>query len=144
MFSLHPQLAKDSRVVGDFPLCRLLLIRDQQYPWFVLVPRREGIRELYELSFEDQQQYFAESLNVSRELMRVFRGEKLNVAALGNMVPQLHIHHIIRYSNDAAWPGPVWGAVPMRDYDKASLDALIERVSQCDFVDFQASPTLSA
>ena len=111
-FELHPRLAADCFVLGDFPLCRLLLMNDAQYPWFILVPRREGAREIYLLEERDQQQLLRESSQLSRAAMDAFKGEKLNVAALGNVVPQLHLHHIVRYASDPAWPGPVFGRHP--------------------------------
>lgn len=112
MFELHPRLAEDTLAVGDFPLCRLLLMNDASYPWFILVPRRAEIREIFELARHDQQQLLDESSQLSRVLNRVFYADKLNIAALGNMVPQLHIHHIVRYQSDRAWPNPVWGLFP--------------------------------
>lgn len=127
-FKLHPRLAADTATVGDLPLCRLLLMNDAQYPWFILVPRRENAREIYLLEEPDQQQLLRESSLLSRALMDAFSGEKLNVAALGNMVPQLHLHYIVRYAGDPAWPGPVWGRHPPRPYADAEraerLDAL--------------------
>lgn len=114
MFSLHPQLAKDTFYVGDFPLSTCRLMNDMQFPWLILVPRVQGISELYELSPSDQEQFLRESSWLSSQLSRVFRADKMNVAALGNVVPQLHFHHIVRYHNDSMWPKPVWGvpAVP--------------------------------
>ena len=108
-FSLHPQLTKDTHFVTDLPLCRVLLMNESRYPWFILVPRRAGIREIHELTSTERQQLWAESDQVSRALMAIFQPDKLNIAALGNMVPQLHIHHIARFQTDAAWPAPVWG-----------------------------------
>lgn len=125
-FKLHARLAEDTLPLGDFPLCRLLLMNDAQYPWFVLVPRRDGIREIYELSEADQRQLLKESGQLSRAMMEAFKGEKLNVAALGNVVPQLHLHHIVRYANDAAWPAPVWGRHPARPYTKAEVQARLK------------------
>lgn len=122
-FELNPRLAADSIAIGDWPLCRLLLMNDSQYPWAILVPRRAGLREAYELEAADQLQLLAESNHLGREMMRRFSGEKLNVAALGNMVPQLHLHHIVRHSADPAWPAPVWGKHPPVTYDAASLSA---------------------
>lgn len=114
MFSLHPQLAKDTFYVGDFPLSTCRLMNDMQFPWLILLPRVQGITELYELSPSDQEQFLRESSWLSSQLSRVFRADKMNVAALGNVVPQLHFHHIVRYHNDSMWPKPVWGvpAVP--------------------------------
>lgn len=116
MFELHPRLAQDTFFVGDFPLCRLLLMNDANYPWFILVPRRPGLREIYELEHRDQQQLLVESSQLSRLLNKIFQADKLNIAALGNMVPQLHIHHIVRYQTDQAWPNPVWGMFPAQPY----------------------------
>lgn len=121
MFELHPRLAEDTLAVGDFPLCRLLLMNDASYPWFILVPRRAEIREIFELARHDQQQLLDESSQLSRVLNRVFYADKLNIAALGNMVPQLHIHHIVRYQSDRAWPNPVWGLFPAQPYPERVL-----------------------
>ena len=119
-FELHPRLAADAFVLGDFPLCRLLLMNDAQYPWFILVPRREGAREIYLLDEPDQRALWGESAQLSRAIMRAFDGEKLNVAALGNVVPQLHVHHIVRFAADPAWPGPVFGKRPPQPYAEAA------------------------
>ncbi len=128
MFELHNQLAADTVELGDLPLCRVLLMNDSQYPWLILVPRREGLRELYELSEQDRQQFVLESDLVSRILTTVFAAEKLNVAALGNMVPQLHVHHIARYRADVAWPKPVWGQFPAKPYSDEALQSRCEQL----------------
>jgi diadenosine tetraphosphate (Ap4A) HIT family hydrolase len=124
-FELHPRLAADTFALGDFPLCRLCLMNDANYPWFILVPRRAGAREIYELAEPDQQQLLRESGALSRAIMAAFGGEKLNVAALGNVVPQLHVHHVVRTAGDAAWPAPVWGRHPARPYDAPARAARI-------------------
>ncbi len=116
MFSLHPQLAADTFEIGSFPLSVLLLMNDATYPWFILVPCRTDIREIYELDNRDQQQLLKESSQLARGLVEQFCADKLNIAALGNMVPQLHLHHIVRYRSDPAWPGPIWGHRPIRPY----------------------------
>ena len=121
MFKLHPRLAQDTSVVGDFPLCRLLLMNDANYPWFILVPRRAEMKEIFELEHQDQQQLLKESSHLSQVLSKIFQADKLNIAALGNMVPQLHIHHIVRYQTDQAWPNPVWGLFPTRPYTERAL-----------------------
>jgi diadenosine tetraphosphate (Ap4A) HIT family hydrolase len=126
MFELHPQLAKDCITVGDFPLCKLLLSNDSHYPWFVLVPRRGGVQEIFELNDEDQLQLQRESIHLSRVLYNAFNADKLNVAALGNMVSQLHVHHIVRYRTDAAWPAPVWGKFSATPYESSAVQALLE------------------
>ncbi len=115
-FELHPQLAQDCILLGDFPLCRLLLINDANYPWFVLVPRRFGVSEIYHLSAQDQMQLMHESCYLAENLADTFAARKMNVASLGNMVPQLHLHHVVRYENDLAWPAPVWGKHPALRY----------------------------
>ena len=131
-FTLHPQLATDAHPVGEFPLCRLLVMNDARYPWFILVPRRAAVREIYELSEADQAQLLKESSLLARAMMEVFGGDKLNIAALGNMVPQLHVHHIVRYTRDDSWPSPVWGRLPMKPYApgerSARIDALCPRL----------------
>lgn len=127
-FTLHPRLAADTFVLGDFPLCRLLLMNDAQYPWFILVPRREDAREIYLLDEPDQLQLWRESAQLSRSLMGAFTGYKLNVAALGNVVPQLHLHHIVRFPGDPAWPAPVWGRHPPRPYSDAERAGMAGRV----------------
>jgi diadenosine tetraphosphate (Ap4A) HIT family hydrolase len=120
MFELHPRLEQETLAVGDFPLCRLLLMNDANFPWFILVPRHFGIREIFELNECDQQQLIRESSQLSRALVRLFHADKLNIAALGNMVPQLHIHHVVRYQTDMAWPNPVWGLFSATPYDAPS------------------------
>ena len=125
VFELHARLAADTFALGDFPLCRLLLMNDAHYPWFILVPRRAGAREIYELAEPDQQQLLRESGALSRAVMAAFGGDKLNVAALGNVVPQLHVHHVVRSARDPAWPKPVWGALPPRPYTDAERAARV-------------------
>lgn len=124
MFEVAAALARDTHTLGDWPLCRVLLMNDSQYPWLILVPRREGVRELYELTPDDQQQLLAESNWLGRQVMAVFGGDKFNVAALGNQVPQLHVHHIVRFKTDPAWPGPVWGKCPPIAYSEEALAAI--------------------
>ncbi len=116
MFTLHPQLEKDCLILGDLPLCKVLLMNDALYPWCILVPRRKGIREIHELTQGDQRQLLAESGQLAHALTDLFRPDKLNIAALGNLVPQLHLHHIARFTTDPAWPRPVWGQQPARPY----------------------------
>jgi diadenosine tetraphosphate (Ap4A) HIT family hydrolase len=122
-WTLHPQL--EGGAVGDLPLSRLLLANDANYPWLLLVPRRAGAGEIIDLSEADQIQLAAEIAAVSRVLRAVASCDKLNVAALGNVVPQLHVHVIARRRGDPAWPKPVWGAVPPRDYDPAARERLV-------------------
>ena len=142
MFKLHPRLDQDCKVVGDFPLCRLLLMNDANYPWFILVPKRDGIREIFELSHRDQIQLLRESSHLAKVLMNNFDTEKLNIAALGNIVPQLHIHHIARNRNDRAWPKPVWGHCNARPYSQHDQQKVIFAVIEHlpDFVPHDEFP----
>jgi len=125
-WTLHPQLDKDTAPVGDLPLCRVLLIKDAHYPWLVLVPRRLDTVEIIDLDEVAQAQLMTEITRVSRALREITRCDKLNVAALGNAVPQLHIHIIARRRSDAAWPRPIWGVMPPLSYDPRDMQELIE------------------
>lgn len=127
-FELHPKLAADTFVIGDLDLCRLLLMNDSQYPWCVLVPRRPDIREIYQLSEADQQLLLRESSTLGRAMMKAFDGTKLNIGALGNVVPQLHVHHIVRFETDPAWPNPVWGRLPAKPYEDAARRTFVQRL----------------
>ena len=118
-FSLHPQLQQDTILLGAFPLSLLLLMNDSNYPWFILVPQRADIFEVHALDDSDRRQLWDESALLSRALTRAFSPDKLNIAALGNQVPQLHVHHIVRFTHDPAWPAPVWGKLPPRTYYSA-------------------------
>jgi len=128
MIELHPQLEKDSLVIGQFLLSKLLLMRDANYPWLILVPAREGVTEIFQLDEADQQQLQRESSCVAQLLSEEFNADKINIGALGNIVPQLHIHHIARYKTDIAWPAPVWGAHPAKDYSKQTLDEVVSKI----------------
>ena len=128
MFHLHPTLAKDCITLGRFTLCRVLLMNDANYPWFILVPEREGVTEIHQLTEEDQTRLIQESSHLARRLAQAYRADKMNVAALGNLVPQLHIHHIVRYRGDPAWPQPVWGKVPPTAYQPAQLEDVRRRI----------------
>ncbi len=126
MFELNSVLDSDTVTVVEWPLSLVLLSLDANYPWCILVPRRAGIREIYELDAADQQQLLRESSALGETMMALFQGDKLNVAALGNMVPQLHLHHIVRYEGDEAWPGPVWGVVEKLEYSEELLHERVE------------------
>lgn len=129
-FELASRLAADCEFISDWPLCRLLLMRDAHYPWFILVPRRAGLRELCQLQPADRQQFQRESDQLARFLLHSLKADKLNIAALGNVEPQLHVHHIARFVGDAAWPAPVWGAHPPRPYTPDELHALRALIEQ--------------
>ncbi|AUD78005.1 HIT family protein [Kangiella profundi] len=120
-FILNDTLARDTVELGNFNLCKLLWMNDKQYPWAVLVPRVNDIRELYQLSVAQQINAMEESNFLLETMARVFKADKMNVAALGNMVPQLHIHHIARYQDDPAWPGPIWGVKKPIHYGENEL-----------------------
>lgn len=126
MFALHPKLAEDTFPLGDFPLSRLLLMNDANYPWFILVPRRASRREIYQLEVSDQQQLLKESSHLARQMARLFRADKINIAALGNLVPQLHLHHVARTRQDPCWPEPVWGKAPPVAYGEDRVFAIRE------------------
>lgn len=130
-FELHPQLALDCFLVTDLQLSRVLLMNDSNYPWCILVPRENDIREVYELSAESQEVLAGESAQLSRVMMDLFAGYKMNVAALGNMVPQLqlHVHHIVRRQNDPAWPKPVWGCVAAVPYYAEEARAICGQIA---------------
>lgn len=125
MFSLHERLEADTVFVTDWPLCRVLLMNDATYPWLVLVPRRHGVSEIHELDVGDRQTLVEEIADASRRLQNHCKAHKMNVAALGNVVPQLHVHVVARFAEDAAWPKPVWGVVPGRTYDADALAATL-------------------
>jgi len=108
-FTLHPTLKKDCIELASLKLCRVLLMNDNQFPWIILVPERENITEIHQLPEHDQQQLMRESCHIAKQLATLFKADKMNIAALGNMVPQLHIHHVVRYKTDPAWPAPIWG-----------------------------------
>ncbi|MDH4275629.1 MAG: HIT family protein [Gammaproteobacteria bacterium] len=127
VFTLHAQLAQDTYVVGRFELCQVLLMDDRLYPWVILVPQRANIREVYELSPQEQSILIQESSFLAQQMALKFSADKLNIATLGNIVPQLHLHHIVRFRNDAAWPTPVWGKHPRLPY---SAQAAATRVQE--------------
>ncbi|KTC43972.1 MAG: HIT family protein [Pseudomonas sp.] len=128
MFTLDSRLQQDTLPIGDFPLCRLLLSNDANYPWFILVPRREDISELFQLDGTDQQQLWRETTALAEVLKDSFDADKLNVATLGNVVSQLHMHVIVRRRDDAAWPAPVWGKHPAKPYNEQQVTQIRERL----------------
>lgn len=127
-WSLHPQLARDTINIGDLPLSQVLVIKDANYPWLLLVPRKIGVIEVTDLDEVEQAQLMTEVARVARSLKAVTVCDKLNIAALGNVVPQLHVHVIARRHSDTAWPKPVWGAAPALAHDPAELDRFISAI----------------
>ena len=121
MFDLHPDLVRDTIEVTRFPLCRVQLLNDRTYPWLVLVPVKPGLKDFHDVAAGDKASLMAEIDRTSNALVSLHAPDKINVAALGNMVPQLHIHVIARHKTDAAWPKPVWGVVPGVPYGEAEL-----------------------
>ena len=136
MTDIHPQLQKDCVRLGRLPLCHLLLMNDCHYPWFILVPARAEIREIYELDPADRAQLLDESCQLSAFLVEAYAGDKLNVAALGNQVPQLHLHHIVRYATDAAWPAPIWGRNAAQAYSPEAIDEIRTLFSRAGLVGY--------
>ena len=127
-FQLHPQLEKDCIDLGRFDLCRLLLMNDNQYPWFILVPEIADIQEIYQLSKPQRSRLQEESCYLAEQLARLFDADKMNIAAIGNLVPQLHVHHVVRYRTDKAWPAPIWGKFSAAPYSNEQLNDRLNRV----------------
>lgn len=127
-FKLNQTLEKDSLMVCDLSFSQVRLINDSQYPWFILVPRKSGLREIIDLTEDEQALMWKESALLSRCIKTYFAPDKLNLGMLGNMVSQLHVHHIARFKNDVAWPGPVWGKHKMKAYTPEQHDVLINKI----------------
>lgn len=128
MFSLDSRLANDTIELADWPLCSVRLMNDSHYPWLILVPKVASVTELFQLDDAQRLQLDAESTFVARTLMEIFQGDKMNVAALGNVVKQLHIHHVVRFEQDAAWPGPIWGKVDVEAYSDDQLSKIKQQL----------------
>ncbi len=136
MFALDQRLQQDTVVIGDFPLSRLLLSNDSNYPWFILVPRIDGISEVFQLDVADQQQLWQETTALAQVLNEGLAADKMNIGALGNVVSQLHVHVIVRKRDDAAWPAPVWGKHPAKPYSEAQVEAIRTRLRELLPADF--------
>ncbi len=130
MFKLDSRLHNDTFFVCDLSLCRVLLMNDSQFPWLILVPMKNDIAEIIDLSEEEQVTLLRESALASKALQALFSPLKLNVAALGNVVRQLHVHHVARFDTDCEWPKPVWGNQPTVAYDTSKAQALVEMIQQ--------------
>ena len=128
-FEVHPQLLNDCELLGDLALCRVLLMRDSRFPWLVLVPRRSGLRDLHDLENESRNLLFNEIELASIAVEALIDADKVNVAALGNQVPQLHIHVIGRREDDAAWPKPVWCVGSAIAYEASDLRDTVQTLS---------------
>lgn len=140
MAGLHSRLQEDCIRLGRFELCHLLLMNDSSYPWFILVPDCEGIREIHELEPADRFVLLDESCRLSEFLMAEYKGDKLNVAAIGNLVPQLHLHHVVRYRSDRAWPSPVWGLYPAVAYTDTALAGIRARFAASGLAGLRSAP----
>ena len=127
-FALDPRLARDTVLVGELPLGRVLLMNDANYPWLILVPRHPGAVEIVDLDEDQRTQLMSEIALLAQVLKDATACDKINVAAIGNVVPQLHVHVVARRRHDAAWPRPVWGLLPARPYDEAERDRLIQAI----------------
>ncbi|MEO9946395.1 HIT family protein [Paraglaciecola sp.] len=127
-FILDPQLDKDSAWITDLPLCTVRLINDGNYPWLILVPKVANICEVIELTPLQQQILWQESAFISQVITQLFTPDKLNLAALGNMVPQLHLHHIARFKDDVSWPKPIWGQFPAKPYTETEIKKRISLI----------------
>ena len=130
VFSIDPRLERDSVAIADLGLCQLRVMRDARWPWLLAIPQREGIEEMFELAPLDQTMLTFEVNEVARALSSVTGAEKINVAAIGNKVRQLHVHIVARFEGDANWPGPIWGhgeAEPRSDQD---IEALALKITE--------------
>lgn len=128
MFKLHDQLRRDTLPVCRMKLSLVQLMNDSQYPWLVLVPTAENLVEIADLSEKQRKQLINEIAQAERVLQHVFNPHKMNVGALGNVVPQLHVHVIGRFREDAAWPAPVWGKAAPKPYDEASMRNIVAKL----------------
>lgn len=127
-FQLHPRLEQDCIAIGRFELCRLLMMNDSQYPWFILVPERADLQEIYQLNKAERELLTEESSYLAENLAALYKADKMNIAAIGNIVPQLHIHHIVRYQVDNAWPAPVWGKFDAVPYTERQIADNLTRI----------------
>lgn len=129
-FELHKRLSIDTDSIGILPLCEIRLSKEDIGPWLILVPRIEGITEIHQLSLEQQIQLIKESSIVSAQLEKMFSPDKINIASLGNIVSQLHVHHVARYTGDIAWPGPIWGNTQGMKRDNDGQNKLISQIQE--------------
>ena len=127
MFKLDERLAADTVEITRWPLCRVLLMNDANYPWLVLVPARPDLRDVIDLPALERHTLMDEIARAGEALRAMFKPHKLNVASLGNAVPQLHIHIISRQTSDPAWPKPVWGVAPAKPYTAEAIAGFRER-----------------
>ncbi len=125
-FTLHPQLAQDTIALGRFKLCHLRLMNECHYPWFILIPEGDNLLEIHQLNSNDRRQFIDESCYLAKHLQQHFIADKINIAAIGNQVPQLHIHHVVRFQTDRAWPHPVWSRFEPEPYSDSALIPILD------------------
>ncbi|MDF1764437.1 MAG: HIT domain-containing protein [Oleibacter sp.] len=130
MFVLDERLQGDTVFIGRFPLCQVLLMNDRRYPWVILVPAQSNVFEYYHLALKDRQQMMSESVWLAEKMADYFNADSMNVAALGNVVPQLHVHHVARFETDTAWPAPVWGHSAAEPYSEEEKQARVKEITQ--------------
>lgn len=130
IFQLHPSLKKDCFLLGRFSLSQVLLMNDSQFPWFILVPERSDVSEIYQLSQAERMLLQEESCFLAQALADLYQADKMNIAAIGNIVPQLHIHHVVRYVTDPVWPAPIWGKLAAVPYDDNEKQKTIAKVRE--------------
>lgn len=128
MFRLATQLENDCQIVDNLSLCQVLLMKDKNYPWLILVPKVENAFDIIDLSESEQTQLWQESALISQCLRSLYQPDKLNVAAIGNVVAQLHLHHVVRYKDDLVWPKPVWGQMPAKPYEQEELTKTVSLI----------------
>lgn len=128
MFQLDSRLQGDTVELGRFPLCKALMMKDSRYPWVILVPVKKDVFEYFHLSTQERAQLMEESAWVAEKMADHFAPDSMNVAALGNVVAQLHVHHVARDKNDPAWPGPVWGHSPAEPFSDEALAARVDEL----------------
>ncbi len=130
-FELDARLAADTLALGESELCLYRLMDDARWPWVILVPRRAGVTEIHDLNDTDHDTLWAESRAVARALAEAFDARSMNVAKLGNVVSQLHLHHVVRQEGDPAWPGPVWGFGQRVAYEGRAREEMVSRLRDC-------------
>ena len=130
MFKLDPRLEQDTILIGEVSLSKVVLMNDARYPWVSLVPRVTGLTEVFQLNDKQQSQLVEESNFIAEKMKTLVQADKMNIAALGNIVSQLHIHHVARFTRDETWPAPVWGRGQAVQYDNAERDAVCQQLTQ--------------
>lgn len=143
-FELHPDLQRDGVLLGNFQLSRVLLVNDSNYPWFVLIPEIPNTSDTIDLSLTQHKKLWEESRIFGLAIMELFNGDKLNIASLGNMTPQLHVHHIVRYQTDPAWPAPIWGKHPLVPYSDLELKKVHELFTSTNLDNFSLAAEISS